>query len=530
MNPAPDSGTQSRTSPRSRVWRRLLTAGGVLTLLVCGGCGYQLYRFLSPVPIEVSPGTTVLDGPLLPDGRVDYVSALNERMSEGVTPDNNAAVLLMQAFGPEIIEAEHRAEFFERLGIPEPPPDGNYATDPSSWVRRETSSNSQFATEWAVLRDQFDAACSRPWTPSEFPRVAECLKDNEAALELIVAATTRPRLYSPLYSSQNPPLLAAPQPLQMESWTAAQLLCIRAMLRIGDGDIAGAWRNLLACHRLARLIGTGEGLMDAWMSFGCSFRACEASVSLAQAEPLSAEQARRFLADLEALPALPGAAATIDVSDRFIVLDTIQSMARGDAGEASSDVEFLHGLDLDWNLMLRLTNERFDDIVAAARQETYRERIEMLEPLLAEMDSARAAAARSPRMLVPPLTEDRQQVTRHAATAIIQMMTSPDDLLLNETRAEARLRQLRIAFMLAAYRAERGAYPEALDELSPDYLTEIPLDPFLDEPFHYERTATGYRLYSVGDNMIDDGGRTYSSEPYGDDILVETPATDQAAE
>ena len=83
--------------------------------------------------------------------------------------------------------------------------------------------------------------------------------------------------------------------------------------------------------------------------------------------------------------------------------------------------------------------------------------------------------------------------------------------------------------MLGAFRAEHDAYPDALDELSPDYLIEIPLDPFLDAPFHYQRTESGYQLYSVGNNMTDDGGRTKDSIPEGDDMIAETPAAEAAA-
>jgi len=38
-------------------------------------------------------------------------------MSEGVTPENNAAVLLQQAFGPNEIPKRLREEYFQQLGI-----------------------------------------------------------------------------------------------------------------------------------------------------------------------------------------------------------------------------------------------------------------------------------------------------------------------------------------------------------------------------------------------------------------------------
>ena len=83
----------------------------------------------------------------------------------------------------------------------------------------------------------------------------------------------------------------------------------------------------------------------------------------------------------------------------------------------------------------------------------------------------------------------------------------------------------RVAFALAAYRAENGSYPATLADLAPKYLTEIPLDIFSDGDFQYEATDDGYRLWSVGPNGVDDGGDGPDVEDYegdGDDLLIAT--------
>jgi hypothetical protein len=87
-------------------------------------------------------------------------------------------------------------------------------------------------------------------------------------------------------------------------------------------------------------------------------------------------------------------------------------------------------------------------------------------------------------------------------------------------KARAELRLTRVALALGAYKADRGAYPAAISELSPAYLPELPADPFTDAPFIYARTADGYRLHSVGPNMKDDGG---NAQKPADDIPA-TPA------
>src|SRR5262245_43901123 len=48
---------------------------------------------------SISKETTYVTGPLDKDGYIDYAAALNERLGQGVTPENNANVLLWRAMG-----------------------------------------------------------------------------------------------------------------------------------------------------------------------------------------------------------------------------------------------------------------------------------------------------------------------------------------------------------------------------------------------------------------------------------------------
>jgi len=68
----------------------------------------------------VSPQTTYVTGPLDKDGYVDYVTALNERLGKGITPEKNANVLICQALGPHPEGSILPAEYFQWLGIDPP--------------------------------------------------------------------------------------------------------------------------------------------------------------------------------------------------------------------------------------------------------------------------------------------------------------------------------------------------------------------------------------------------------------------------
>ncbi|HEX8834525.1 MAG TPA: hypothetical protein VF719_10010 [Abditibacteriaceae bacterium] len=61
---------------------------------------------------------------------------------------------------------------------------------------------------------------------------------------------------------------------------------------------------------------------------------------------------------------------------------------------------------------------------------------------------------------------------------------------------------------LHAYRKDKGVYPPTLDALVPAYLTKAPFDPFTEnQTLRYARQGRRYKLWSVGPDARDDGGR-----------------------
>jgi len=51
-----------------------------------------------------------------------------------------------------------------------------------------------------------------------------------------------------------------------------------------------------------------------------------------------------------------------------------------------------------------------------------------------------------------------------------------------------------MAFALADSKERIGQYPEALDELIPEYLSSVPIDPVSGEPIKYSRNGEGYTV------------------------------------
>lgn len=97
------------------------------------------------------------------------------------------------------------------------------------------------------------------------------------------------------------------------------------------------------------------------------------------------------------------------------------------------------------------------------------------------------------RLIMPSLAGTRRSWTRHLAM-----------------RDGARL-----AVALARCRLAHGAYPEKLDELVPEFLPELPLDPFTGNPFAYRADGESARVYSLGPLGLDNGGGTTAQDDEG---------------
>jgi len=62
----------------------------------------------------------------------------------------------------------------------------------------------------------------------------------------------------------------------------------------------------------------------------------------------------------------------------------------------------------------------------------------------------------------------------------------------------------KLLFALKAYKNDTGDLPISLNELSPQYISTIPIDPFNGKPIRY--LLKKKMLYSVGSDLTDSGG------------------------
>jgi hypothetical protein len=84
---------------------------------------------------------------------------------------------------------------------------------------------------------------------------------------------------------------------------------------------------------------------------------------------------------------------------------------------------------------------------------------------------------------------------------------------------EAEIRSAVAGLAAERYRLDHGRFPEKLEDLVPQYLPRVPLDPFTDRALRLRNTDGVLMIYSVGEDLTDDGGALdgwVSKRPYRD--------------
>ncbi|HOJ53374.1 MAG TPA: hypothetical protein PLI64_02380 [Phycisphaerae bacterium] len=71
---------------------------------------------------------------------------------------------------------------------------------------------------------------------------------------------------------------------------------------------------------------------------------------------------------------------------------------------------------------------------------------------------------------------------------------------------EAQIRAAVAGLAAERYRLDHGRFPDRLEDLVPQYLPQVLLDPFNDEPLRLRHCDGALMIYSVGADLIDDGG------------------------
>lgn len=501
------------------------------------------------LPFTFGKDTTVITQPRLPDGRPDYLGWLNARYGKGVTKDNNAAVLLVEVFGADLLPEKGRAEVCRLLGIDPPPAEGQWKPLPFS-----AEADRQWVRSWQ----------GGPWKPAELPIADAWLDTNLPALAKIIEASGRPRHFVPLMAEAPAlPMLTLQITSIAKHQQACKALCARANRSAGQGRPAAAWRDLLAAHRLGVLLEQQPSLLGQLVGIAVRDQATAASTRLMTAGTFRPPLLHRVQRELPSQSFCRTVPRALDELERCYFLDNATLMARDAEGTRRvlsklwEMAEALRPLEekgipdhwanikpggpvarallracksADWDAVLRRGNAFYDYQVRIMRETDLDRREKMAEALANSVARLKAEIKLSPWGEGAQTLEKRAKggsaQTRWVGSMLLGTLLPDVGLRMAQMLAERTEMQhhlLRLAIALELYRSDHNVYPKALAALAPTYLKAVPRDFFSKKPLHYTKADGGYLLYSVGPNREDDGGEG-KDDPRKGDLVVRKEA------
>ena len=487
--------------PQRRIWR--ITIYLISTLLILLAIDLVMVRTAR----RITPGaqTTRITEPRFPDGRIDYLAALENWYAQDVTPEDNAVPLILQALGPKgLPRNQPREGITNRLGMAPLPDQGDYFLERSEGFLEDPKVSDSDGV------NALPPVLEHPWKAADHPRTAAWLEANAKPLALIAEATKRPRYFLPLNGGTPTELMFDIQlPHLHRLRDAGRALACRALLKAGNGDFAGARQDLLTAHELARLMGEKTTtLIDRLVAYMIDSTACAAEAAIARESKLDATEAKAWVKAMQGLAPLSEFDSVIDVPERYLFLQLMQyasehgvnaALRRVDASmiEATrlsgappkplASTLTLEFVPIRVSRVMEEGNAWYDRFVAALQKPNGPERREAIRKVEAEFQA---------------FAEQGEPWRRMSAWGW------PNFLKITDRRdtAIARRAIALAAMQLAAYHAQHGSYLPSLD-------AQTSLDPFTNQSLKYRPSGETYLLYSVGPNLADDAGS-------GDDLSI----------
>ncbi len=477
--------------------------------------------------VRVSAGTTYVTSPLKPNGDPDYVAFLNQQRA--VTPDNNALVDLLRIMGPMSEPANKSPEFYKLLGMEPLSEKGDYLEHISLSASRGNPAIDISATVDGVLLDEmqvFEVTLSYPFAKGDFPAVDQWFARNEHHLLAIRQAVKKPGFYFPFVGGS----LVYGYLSITEFRELVRSLCRSSMVRLGRGDVTGAIDDQIAILRLDRHLGnqgsiTGLLVGTSIVEMGNGMIAITLFSGKCTADDLA-----RMAAEIDSLPNLPVVNNVHLETERVYALDLAFTFGRaGQQGEFDQATratinDRLWIASIDWEIALQTLNGFYDSLERDLGLASMQQRVaafDNFEQALKDLESGNSSIQSKIRSTMAGRAARGKRTGEWLA---VQTLPSMSLFVKSDRKNIAQNLVTRAAVAVEQYRMEHGEYPKTLNALVPEFLAEVPVDPYSGKQLVYRPDPVRlFRLYSIGPNEKDDDGIGYLEAKDSDYDLPAVP-------
>ncbi|MGL4595873.1 MAG: hypothetical protein ACRCUY_14215 [Thermoguttaceae bacterium] len=529
--------TCSTKCPPKWYWRKRYW---LLVILILG-----IYFCFIPSRFVPTYETTGLEHPKMKNGKVDYFAEFEKTyIDKFVPPEQNGMRDMIAALGPTILEQMSMVEKVEWDEMPSHESSKNWfetywiplcehmSIDP--YKKPYLYEKRGFYNTMAKLKKAKKAAAEKsqnegdpeqtpqkdddpdntelwqklvdaPWKAADYPEVAEWLVDYSPVLDLFGKAVRKPNYVCWKKTADDLMLILLPD-IQAER-DIARSVRIRITERLGRDDIEGAWYDVLSLFYLGHHFKKDAVAVTALVGMAIENMGMEAAKLILVHPKMNDELLQKFAAELDQL-STNSLTLNWQQFERLIPFVVLQQLRMSNIykHEMPLSLQFLVLLPIDRNIAGKYLTKRLREGKLSAWQKT---------PALANKNSIDDVVMEIRESVTVPKTLLRIPLIRTRSELIAEQMV----LLLSSAekhvqtafnRITSKMEMFRVAIALERYKNKYGDYPATLEEIFPEFLEFYPLDPFTGRSNFVYKKEQGetmpIRLYSVGENGIDDGG------------------------
>jgi hypothetical protein len=327
----------------------------------------------------------------------------------------------------------------------------------------------------------------------ELNSVSEALKTADRLADM-------PRGRHRIHHERNPIMTLLPD--QQESRRIVSLLAYEAMRQSQKGDSKKALAACCAALNAARSLGDEPYIISQLIRIAGVVVTCQAiERTLGQGEPPPEEMSKlqKLLENEDAnsslLATTRGERAVLHqvfegVERGEIPLNLLEGLTSGGPSRGDSQSDRLKNLAITlWRMDTREDHALFLSLMNRRVEEVKR-------PLHEQVALEKAWDEEVRTRLAPP------------SRAVLTRLLLPAMQKFSEAfrREHAYLRCASVALAAERYRRDKKIWPQSVDQLSPQYLSSVPLDPYDGKPLRYKRKIDGVIIYSIGQDVVDNGG------------------------
>lgn len=327
--------------------------------------------------------------------------------------------------------------------------------------------------------------------------VKQIVATNQEGLKLIYSAEQLTNSRFPVDYSLGP-LAKLPHLSGLRG--AARLLALDSFLKAGLQDTDGSAKAVQASFHLASALENEPFLISQLTSLAILDESCKSLERLLNKVPLSD-------------PSL------LSISTKLSSADATNYFLTGLIGERAMNGEFMRLAQDDVRKMIILSNQGADpeDKTSPPTRNPgfgwrYLGFFERDRNFYLRAMETNILAVTTPPPASFALTNEVDALSRQAQTGYYitssLFLPSCSRLIGRVAIKDATIRTALAAIAIERWRNDHnGQIPNSLDDLVPNYLPSVPLDPYTGQPLKFKKKNKGYVVYSVGPDLQDDGGK-----------------------